>query len=87
MLKLLGLLDLCTAFFFMLAQWDVTLGLASFFGILFILKSLIFIRDWASIIDLISGTYLFFVIYDIHTSLSLIFILWMIQKGIFSLIF
>jgi len=86
MLKLLGMLDLSIALFFILVQWDIGLGIATVLGILFLIKSLIFIYDWTSVIDVLSGIYLFFVIYDVHASLSLIFILWLLQKAVFSLI-
>jgi len=86
MLKLLGMLDLSVALFFILAQWDIGLGIATVLGVIFLIKSLIFITDWVSVIDIFSGVYLFFVIYDVHSSLSLIFIIWLMQKGIFSLI-
>ncbi|MBS3151432.1 hypothetical protein J4443_03585 [Candidatus Woesearchaeota archaeon] len=87
MLKLLGILDLAAAFFFVLAQWDIGLGIASFFAGYIIIKSLLFLGDFASLIDLLSGIYMFLVIYDVHSAFSLIFVLWLLQKGIFSLLF
>ena len=57
MLKLLGMLDLSIALFFILVQWDIGLGIATVLGILFLIKSLIFIYDWTSVIDVLSGIY------------------------------
>lgn len=87
MLKLLGFLDLVAAVFFILVQWDIGLGIASFFAFYIIIKSLLFFGDWASFIDLFSGAYMLLVIYDIHSAFSLIFIIWLLQKSIFSLVF
>ena len=87
MLKLLGLLDLVAAVFLVLAQWDIGLGIASFFAFYIIIKSLLFLGDFASMIDLLSGIYMFLVIYDVHSAFSLIFVLWLLQKSFFSLLF
>jgi len=87
MLKLLGILDLAAAIFFVLIQWDVGLGIASFFAGYLVVKSLIFISDWVSWIDLISGLYMFLAIYDLHSAFSFIFVLWLLQKSFFSLMF
>jgi hypothetical protein len=85
MLKLLGLLDLITAAFFILAQWDIGLGIASALAGIVLVKSLLFMGNWASFVDLLSGAYMFLVIYDIHSAFSLIFVLWLLQKSFFSL--
>ncbi len=87
MLKLLGFLDLVAAVFFILAQWGIGLSVAPFLAFYVIAKSLLFFGDWASFIDLFAGVYMLLVIYDIHSAFSLIFILWLLQKSIFSLFF
>ena len=86
MIKLFGLLDLLTAVFLILAQWDIGLSIAMILAGYLILKALIFITDWASWIDLITAGYMFLVIYDIHSAFSLIFVLWLLQKSFFSLL-
>jgi hypothetical protein len=85
MLMLLGLLDLLTAVFFILIQWDIGLGIASFLAGYVIVKSIIFLGDWTSWIDLLSGVYMFLVIYDVHSAFTLIFVVWLLQKSFFSL--
>lgn len=85
--KLLGFLDLLAAVFLVLAQWDIGLSIAGFFAFYIILKSLLFLGDWASLIDLLAGIYMLLVIYDVHSAFSLIFVLWLLQKSFFSLFF
>lgn len=85
--KLLGFLDLLAAVFLVLAQWNIGLGIASFLAFYIIGKSVIFIGNWASIVDLLAGIYMFLVIYNIHSAFSLIFVLWLLQKSFFSLFF
>ena len=87
MLKLFGSLDLLAAVFLVLAQWDVGLGIATFLAFYIIGKSILFIGNWASLVDLLAGIYMFLVIYDIHFAFSLIFVLWLLQKSFFSLFF
>ncbi|MBI2105368.1 hypothetical protein HYT56_00855 [Candidatus Woesearchaeota archaeon] len=87
MLKLLGILDLAAAVLLVLIQWDIGLGIASFLAGYLVAKSLIFISDWVSWIDLLSGLYMFLSIYDIHSAFTLIFVLWLLQKSFFSLMF
>ncbi len=87
MLKLLGFLDLAAAVFLVLAQWDIGLGIASVLAGYIIVKSLLFIGDWASAVDLLSGIYMMLVIYNIHSAFSLIFVIWLLQKSFFSLLF
>mgnify|MGYP001601123235 CR=1 FL=1 len=87
MLKLLGSLDLAAAISLILVQWDIGLGIASILAAYIVVKSLLFLGNWASLVDLSSGIYMFLVIYDIHSALSLIFALWLLQKSFFSLFF
>ncbi|MAG45208.1 MAG: hypothetical protein CMH63_00340 [Nanoarchaeota archaeon] len=86
MLKLFGVLDLLAAVFLVLAQWDFGLSIATFLAGYLILKALIFITNWSSWIDLLAGVYLILVVQDVHSAFSLIFTIWLLQKGFFSLI-
>ncbi|MEK6848936.1 MAG: hypothetical protein AABX65_04895 [Nanoarchaeota archaeon] len=87
MLKLLGALDFAAALFLILAQWNIGLGIAGFLAMYVVVKSLLFFGNWASFVDLAAGIYMFLVIYDVHSALSLIFALWLLQKSFFSLFF
>lgn len=84
-LKFFGLMDLIAAGIFLLAQWGFGINIALFVAIYLILKSLLFIPDFASIVDMIGGAYLLLVVFNIHSIFSAIFVLWFLQKGIFSL--
>ena len=86
MIKLLGIIDLISVIVYILIQWQIGVGFAYFIAGYLIIKSLIFLNDWTSWIDLASGIYLILVILDLHSAFSLIFIFWLLQKGIFSLL-
>ena len=83
--KLFGLLDLVAAIVFILVQWDIGISLAYVIAGYLILKALMFIGDFSSWIDLIAGVYLLFVVFDVHSFFSVIFVLWLGQKAVFSL--
>ncbi|MBU2640044.1 MAG: hypothetical protein KKG75_05070 [Nanoarchaeota archaeon] len=83
--KIFGILDLLAALSFILLQWGIGEGLATFLAIYLIIKSIIFIMDFTSWIDLLAGVYLLLVIFNIHSIFSIIFILWLGQKAFFSL--
>lgn len=85
--KLLGIFDLIAAIIFLLAQWDILTKLGIVVAIYLIIKSLIFIKDFTSWIDLAAGIYLLLVVFNIHSAFSVIFIFWLGQKAFFSLFF
>jgi len=87
MLKLLGALDFAAALFLILVQWDIGFGIASVLAAYVVVKSLLFFGNWASFVDLAAGIYMFLAIYNIHSALSLVFALWLLQKSFFSLFF
>ena len=83
--KLFGLIDLLGAVIFILLQWGIGVKIGIFIAAYLIIKSLIFMRDPASWIDLIAGVYLLLVLFNIHSAFSVIFIIWLGQKAFFSL--
>lgn len=87
MIKLLGFIDLIAAFVFILVQWNIGMKIAVIAAIYLIVKSLLFIGDIASVIDLIAGIYLILVLVGVHSAFSFIFVIWLLQKGFFSLAF
>ena len=87
-LKLFGLLDLvaATSLFFLIS------GIGEVFAITFafylLIKGLFFLPDFSSFLDLFSGFYIALFILGISFSFfSWFFIIWLAQKGIFSLLF
>lgn len=87
LLKFFGVMDFIVAASFILAQWGIGSNFVLIIGIYVILKSLIFLPNFTSAIDLIGGIYLLLIIYGVHDVLSVIFILWFLQKSFFSLAF
>lgn len=87
LLKFFGVMDFVAAASFILAQWGIDSNFILIIGIYVILKSLIFLPNFTSAIDLIGGIYLLLIIFGVHDVLSVIFILWFLQKSFFSLAF
>jgi hypothetical protein len=83
--KLFGIMDLIAAVLFILLNWGIGFQIGTGIGIYLIVKSLIFIKDITSWIDLVAGLYLLLVVFNIHSSLSVIFVLWLGQKAFCSL--
>ncbi len=89
MLKVLGLLDLIAA---------VSLGLLSFgiwetFGLIagfyLIIKGFIFLftLDFVSLIDIFIGAFMLVMVYfNFHTLFALLLCVWLVQKGLVSLL-
>ena len=84
--KFLGVMDIIAGITFILAQWNFGYYVGLILAIYIVIKSLIFITDFASIIDLITGVYLILIVLNIHSAFSVIFVIWLVQKGIFSLL-
>jgi hypothetical protein len=84
--KLFGILDLISAFVFISLNWGIGTSLGIGLALYLIIKSLIFIKAFSSWVDLVTGIYLLLVVFDVHSAFSLIFVLWLGQKAIFSLL-
>lgn len=87
MIKVFGVLDLIAAIIFVLVQWGIGVKIGFFVAAYLIIKSLMFIGDIASIVDLIAGVYLVLVLLGVHSAFSVVFVLWLLQKAFFSLAF
>lgn len=83
--KILGIIDILIALTFVIAQWNFGYYLGLVLAIYIIIKSLIFITDFASAVDLIGGIYLLLIVFNIHHIFAVVFLLWFLQKGFFSL--
>ncbi|MBS3156993.1 hypothetical protein J4442_02355 [Candidatus Woesearchaeota archaeon] len=83
--KFLGVMDIIVGIAFILAQWSFGYHIGLILAIYVIIKALIFITDFASIIDLIGGIYLLLIIFGVHQIFAVVFLLWFLQKGFFSL--
>ena len=87
-LKILGLSDILAAILLILHGLDINLvSISWIFAIYLIIRSLIFIKSLPSLIDLSIGVMFIFIINGhINTILLILSILWLLQKGLFSLV-
>ena len=85
--KILGLIDLTAAAFLLLAGFDIIFTGFFILVILILLgKSLIFITDWASWVDIIAVILMALVLFNVYTFVHFLAFLWLLQKGAMSLI-
>ncbi|QQG39148.1 MAG: hypothetical protein HYS32_01680 [Candidatus Woesearchaeota archaeon] len=86
LLKLYGLLDILAALSLLLLYFDIGKILGVIFSIYLILKSLPFLPDLVSFLDLICGFYIALVVLNFSFfGVTIIAILWLSQKGLVSL--
>lgn len=83
--KILGLVDILAASFLVLAGLDIVfIGAFIFITALLLLKSLIFLTNWSSWIDLIAVVFMLLILFNFYTIFNLFFALWLLQKGVLS---
>jgi len=81
----LGIFDLLAGIF-IAGYMFFHIKIAWIFGLYLVIKGIVFIKDVASVVDLIAGI-VFFLVYFGVFSWSLVFVVvWLLQKGIFSLL-
>lgn len=85
MIWLLGILDILSGIMMILLKY-FPLKFAWIFVFYLGIKSLIFIKNIVSIIDLIAVIFFILALFGIYNILTLIFAVWIIQKGFFSLL-
>ena len=79
-----GLLDLFSAVIMLSLNWGYGTQFAWFCVAYLVLKAIPFIKDPASIIDIIAAIIMVFAIFDIYGILSYVAALWLFQKAVFS---
>lgn len=84
--KLFGLLDIIAGIILVYLSFNNS-SLASFFVIYLLLKGLLFYGGFASIMDILAGIFIGLAAMGNFYSLSWLFVIWLIQKGILSLLF
>ncbi len=83
--KILGIIDILAASFLVLAGVDIIfIGVFIIIAVLLLLKSLIFLTNWSSWIDLIAVVFMILILFNFYTIFNLLFALWLLQKGILS---
>lgn len=85
LLKLLGLLDLFAGITLFVMKFGVGRKLSLILGILLLIKGVLFITTLASIPDLITGVIMVAAASGSFHIIYLLFALWLLQKGLFSL--
>ncbi len=85
-LKIFGLLDMFAAIVLLLLKFNMGIGIAWFFAIYLIIKSLLLFNAIPSILDLLSAIIIILAIYSFYGIFSYLAILWLLQKGFFSLL-
>ena len=94
MIKILGIFDILTALLFLINNFDKSDAwfpnkIVLIAGIYLLIKGVLFlfILDFASSLDVISAVIILLsLVISIHPVLSLIVIIFLVQKGIFSLL-
>ena len=87
LLKFMGLLDLAAAGVMLLMQFDsVPWRIGFIFAIYLIFKAVMFFHDFASILDLVVGVYTLIMLVGFTSFFTYIFAIYLVQKGLFSLV-
>jgi len=85
MIWLLGILDILSGIMMILLKY-FSFDFAWIFIFYLGIKSLIFIKSIVSIIDLIAVLFFILAMFGIHNIITLIFAVWIVQKGFFSML-
>jgi hypothetical protein len=87
LLQILATLDIVSAFWLLLLQYfDLSLKISYILGIYLISKFVIF-QDGMSLFDAVCGVVILFAAYHHFSPFTYIFILYLVAKGIFSMIY
>ncbi len=86
LIQLLGLLDILSGLVIIILRFGTFTEIGLFLSIFLGIKSLIFIKDIASILDLVTAIFLGLAALGFYFSFTWIFSIWLLQKGLFSLI-
>jgi len=86
-LKIFGLLDIFAGLLLFLLKFNIGANIAWFFVIYLIVKALIFFNLFMSFIDFfIGGVFVFAIFGFFNDILALLCVIWLLQKGFFSLL-
>ncbi|MDI6738443.1 MAG: hypothetical protein QME12_08110 [Nanoarchaeota archaeon] len=85
LIKILGTLDIISAAVLLLLRWDMGHIPGVILGIYLLVKSLYFLTDVSSIVDIGAGIFLILAALGFYHVIAYIFVLWLLQKGVSSL--
>ena len=84
--KLFGLLDFVTGLTLIFMYFNLLKVVGSILAIYLIIKGLLFIKNIVSMIDIICGIFILFASLGYFYYLDWVVVVWMIQKGVFSVL-
>ena len=85
-IKLLGIFDLLSGIVLILLRFNLIKWGALVFAGYLIIKALFFIRDISSLVDLLAGIFIILAVLGVYNILTWIFVAWLLQKGVFTLL-
>ena len=83
--KLLGLIDIICAVALALMFWNIGKFLAIVCAAYLVVKSLRYLFDVASFVDLAAGIFLLATAFGVYPFFNWFFVVWLLQKGVRSL--
>jgi len=87
MLWVLGVLDIVSALSLVLLKFGFLSKISLIVGGYLVVKGLFFLlgKDWLSILDVLSGCFIFYVLLvGSFPVVGWVFVVWLLQKGVFS---
>ena len=84
--KILGLVDIISGIALGLAYFGLFEQMAFICGLYLFIKGIIFFGGFASWIDILTAIVFLMIVYGIQGLWVFIFVVWLVQKGIFSLL-
>jgi len=85
MIFVLGILDILAGLSLLLVKFNIFPVITALFGLYVLIKALVFLRSFASIVDIIVVIIFIITLLGSFNILSLCALFWLIQKGFFSL--
>jgi len=83
--KILGLVDLLAGISLFLLKFNLFKQFAIIMGIILLVKSIMFLGNIVSLIDIIAVVVIFLAFMNIYGIITWLVVIWLIQKGVFSL--
>ena len=84
--KILGMMDIFSGLLILILKFGFFQDIGLIFALYLAVKSMIFIKDFASVIDLVTALFFFLAAVGFYFSFTWIFSIWLLQKGIFTFI-
>ncbi|HII15619.1 MAG TPA: hypothetical protein HA362_04870 [Nanoarchaeota archaeon] len=86
LVKIFGLLDIAAAVILLLLKWDIGHIAGIVLAVYVIGKAVYYMADVASIVDVAAGIFLILAVIGFYHIITYLFVLWLAQKGVSSLL-